>query len=133
MKKSITPEIAITAFALCLTLSVGCAVATPFISTTLTTADSQNSTPLVLQTKVPLSITRPEDGADIDGNTVEVTGQTAPSATVTIGDQATNADSDGNFTLTINLSNGPNAIDVIATDTNGQVGEVLLIVNATNG
>jgi hypothetical protein len=53
-----------------------------------------------------------------------------PGATVTVNDAVSTADDNGNFSVTISLEQGPNAIDIIATDDNGQQGEVLILVNA---
>jgi hypothetical protein len=69
----------------------------------------------------------------VDSGTVTVTGQTVPGATVSINDQAGIADASGNFSIPISLDAGPNAIDVVATDDNGNQGEVLLMVNGGTG
>ena len=83
----------------------------------------------VLQSNIPLKVTDPADAADIKTDTVTVKGQTVPGATVSVNDIVGTADAGGNFSVTISLDQGPNAIDVIATDESGKEGEVLIIVN----
>jgi len=75
----------------------------------------------------------PADGTDINDNTVTVTGQTTPGAVISINDQADIADSNGNFSIPISLSAGPNTVDVLSTDENGNQNEVLLMVNGVSG
>jgi hypothetical protein len=85
------------------------------------------------QGTLPLTVTSPIDSATLSTNTVTVQGQTTPGATVTVNGNSDVADANGNFSIDVSLDNGPNAIDVIAMDDNGNQGEVLLIVNDTSG
>jgi hypothetical protein len=87
----------------------------------------------VVQSGLPLKVTEPADGATINGATVTVKGQTVPGATVTVNEQADVADENGNFSITISLGQGVNAIDVIAIDDSGNEGEILLMVNVVTG
>jgi hypothetical protein len=95
-------------------------------SSTSTSASSGTS-----QGTLPLTVTEPVDSATLTTNTVTVQGQTVPGATVTINGNSGVADENGNFSIDVSLANGPNAIDVIAMDDNGNQGEVLLMVNVT--
>jgi hypothetical protein len=92
-----------------------------------------DSSSIVVQSGLPLKVTEPADGTTINGGTVTVKGQTAPGATVTVNDQADVADENGNFSIAISLSQGVNAIDVIATNDSGNEGEILLMVNVVTG
>ena len=99
----------------------------------LPTENAGDTSSSVVQSGLPLKVTEPADGATINGSTVTVKGQTAPGATVTVNDQADVADENGNFSVAISLSQGVNSIDVIATDNNGNEGEILLMVNVLTG
>jgi hypothetical protein len=96
---------------------------TPAIQSTSQAASS------LLKTNLPLKISEPLDAAEIRNDTVTVKGQTAPRAMVSVDDKAGVADANGNFSVTINLDPGPNAIDVIATDDSGKEGEAIIMVN----
>ena len=85
------------------------------------------------QGTLPLTVTSPIDSATVSTSTVTVQGQTTPGATVTVNGNSDVADANGNFSIDVSLDNGPNAIDVIAMDDNGNQGEVLLMVNDTSG
>ena len=79
---------------------------------------------------ISLKIISPLDGADIDGDVVTVKGQTAPGAVVNVNDETDIADGIGLFSITISLETGVNAIDVFATDEDGDQAEELILVNA---
>jgi len=83
-----------------------------------------------LQEGLPLKVIQPSDAATINADSVTIKGQTKPGATLNIDDELGVADADGNFSITISLNEGPNAIDIIATDGSGKEGEVLLLVNS---
>jgi hypothetical protein len=85
------------------------------------------------QGTLPLTVTSPIDSATLSTSTVTVQGRTTPGATVTVNGNSDVADANGNFSIDVSLDNGPNAIDVIATDDSGNQGEVLLMVNDTSG
>ncbi len=131
--------VAVAGIALIMTFMAGCSQGNPApASSTTTTPVAQSSvtpsaldaTSGVLQNTICLKITEPADAAEINSKTVTVKGQTIPGATVTVNDTVTTADDNGNFSITISLVQGPNAIDVIATDDSGRQGEVLILVNA---
>jgi uncharacterized protein YfaP (DUF2135 family) len=83
----------------------------------------------VLQSDIPLKVASPVDSADLNADTITVQGQTTPGAVVQVNDMSGIADANGNFSIPISLEQGPNAIDVIATDDTGKQGEVLILVN----
>ena len=98
-------------------------------SSTTTAPGNAASSPGTL----PLTVTQPLDSATVNTSTVTVQGQTAPGATVTVNGNSDLADENGDFSINVSLSKGLNAIDVVAMDDNGNQGEVLLMVNDTNG
>lgn len=78
---------------------------------------------------IPLEVTSPADGATLNTANIVVKGKTAAGAVVSVNDQVEIADEQGNFSITINLENGINVIDVTASDDNGNQIEVILMVN----
>lgn len=82
---------------------------------------------------IPLNVISPVDGSNVSGAAVTVTGQTTPEATVSVNDQVDTADDNGNFSIPISLNPGPNSIDVVAVDDNGNQNEVILMVNDYSG
>lgn len=100
-------------------------IAQPLATTTTPTPTLQGS----LQSGVPLTVTDPADSSTLTTDTITVTGQTTPGVTVSANDQTGVADANGNFNIPLSLQDGPNAIDVIATDDSGNQGEDLLMVN----
>lgn len=123
-------------------LAAGCAVesampspSSPVIPSTpspvseLLNSNTEDTASEILQSGVPLKVTEPADAAEINTTTIAVKGQTVPGAAVSVNDTTGIADSEGNFTITIGVVPGPNAVDVIATDDRGKQGEVLILVN----
>jgi len=99
---------------LALTLgAVGCA------EEETTPSPSPSPTPTALS----LEITQPEDGAEVSTSPINVTGKTIPGAVVSasIDDTVEIADVDqnGNFSVTVVLEEGPNLIELIASDQQG--------------
>ncbi len=93
----------------------------PLNNSPSTSTDSSNA--------IPLKVTQPIDGADVNAGLVTVKGQTAPNATVCINDEVDTSDANGNFSINLSLDPGPAAIDVLATDEDGNQSEVILLVN----
>lgn len=103
-------------------------------SNTMTTSPESNSpSGTTTQETIPLKVTSPADAADLDSSTVAVTGQTSPGAIVTANGETDIADTGGNFSITISLNQGPNIIDVTASDDSGNSNEVTLMVNVASG
>jgi acid phosphatase class B len=98
-----------------------------------TTSTATSTTLGASQGTLPLTVTSPIDSTTLSTSTVTVQGRTTPGATVTVNGNSDVADANGNFSIDVSLDNGPNAINVIAIDDNGNQGEVLLMVNDTSG
>jgi hypothetical protein len=122
----------ITAISLVGIMITGCAKspgqANPAGSSTLPLAASSVDNSVSKGVVVPLTISAPADGAALTDTSVSVTGQTAAGALVKVNDEADIADAQGHFSIPLNLDDGTNFIDVVATDENGNEGEVLLSV-----
>jgi hypothetical protein len=83
----------------------------------------------VIQSGLPLKVTQPIDGSNLNTGTITIVGETAPGATVYVNDQINTADNIGKFNVPVNLDDGPNFLDISAVDTSGKRGEILLMVN----
>ncbi len=70
-----------------------------------------------------LKITQPQDGAQVSTSTILVSGKTIPDAVVSVSVddklEMADVDRDGDFSVTVTLEEGPNFIEVIASDQQG--------------
>jgi hypothetical protein len=98
-------------------LLVGCAAAP---STSGTTQTSGSLTVRLLQ---------PEDGAIVHSNTVTVKGEAPKETVVTVNDDILVVGSDGKFESNVALDEGPNVIEIVASDVEGN--EVTFEVTVT--
>ena len=81
---------------------------------------------------VILNVTAPANESTVSTPSVTVTGKTAAGAYVFVEDEFTIADSSGNFSATVTLTEGVNSLDIFATDasTGDTVSMTLLITYA---
>jgi len=85
------------------------------------TTPSPSPTPTALS----LEITQPEDGDQVNTSSVLVSGKTNAGAVVSISVdgndkiEIANVDQNGNFSATVTLEEGPNFIEVLASDQQG--------------
>ncbi|MBI2885675.1 MAG: hypothetical protein HYY02_00550 [Chloroflexi bacterium] len=75
-----------------------------------------------------LEVAAPADESTVNSATAQVTGKTARGATVTVNETIASVDSAGGFAVTVTLLEGPNVIDIIASDDAGNVLMVTLVV-----
>ena len=80
-----------------------------------------------------LEVTQPADNSIINVGTVEVMGRTSPGAVVSVNDEIAVADTQGTFVVTIALEEGPNIIEVIASDDEGNEAMASLTVTLVKG
>jgi hypothetical protein len=66
-----------------------------------------------------LEVFEPQDETVVDSNPICVCGSTSPGAEVSINGELINIDQEGSFAVMVELEEGPNAIEVIATDYDG--------------
>jgi uncharacterized protein YfaP (DUF2135 family) len=66
-----------------------------------------------------LEVVTPKDEIVVQESSVQVRGRSAPDAVVSVNGQPVEVDASGNFSATVTLENGPNSIDVIASDFRG--------------
>jgi Glucodextranase, domain B len=75
-----------------------------------------------------LQVLYPQDETVVNTPQVEVIGSTAAGAVVTINDEILIMNTDGQFKSTVPLEEGPNLIEVIASDEDGNETSLLLTV-----
>ena len=86
--------------------------------------DNGNST-----TALPLDITEPEDESIVNSSEVVVKGETTADAVVTVNEVVADVDADGKFSATVSLEEGPNLIEVYASDFEGrEASEILSVI-----
>lgn len=77
---------------------------------------------------VALEILSPQDGTVVNASQIEVSGRASPGAVVTVNDNILIVGADGQFTTVISLDEGPNLIEVIASNDSGSELSVELTV-----
>ncbi len=75
-----------------------------------------------------LTVTQPADNSIIDADKVEVMGCTSPRAVVSVNGELAEVDEEGNFTMMVVLEEGPNIIEVIASDLEGNQESCVLVI-----
>jgi len=88
---------------------------------------NQESHPLVLvyvpaemtETGLFLTVTQPVDNSTTNSGKVEVKGRTSPGAVVSVNGELAEVNDRGDFTMMVVLEEGPNIIEVIASDLEG--------------
>jgi ABC-type transport system substrate-binding protein len=77
---------------------------------------------------IPLTITEPRDETTVYVANLVVKGQTEADAVVSVNDAVVDVDAEGKFSTTVTLEEGPNPIEVLASDFEGNEGSVTLTV-----
>jgi hypothetical protein len=67
-----------------------------------------------------IQLETPRDGETTTASPLLVTGVTAPNAIVSVNDEVGFSGADGRFSITIPLEPGPNVLEIIASQTDGQ-------------
>lgn len=105
------------------TITGGCVQSVPELQTPETpqTAPEIPATPaespqLPQPQELPLELVEPQDEAVVHNSPIRVVGITSPDAQVSINGQATSVDDHGNFAAMVELEEGPNAIEITASD-----------------
>jgi len=86
--------------------------------------------PLPIETAgaLALQVFSPQDEAVVNTAEVQVTGVTSPGAVLSINDVILIAGADGSFTAAVPLEEGPNLIEIVASDAAGDETSLLLSV-----
>jgi hypothetical protein len=77
---------------------------------------------------VALSVTEPQDETTVFTSDIAVKGRTDADAVVSVNEAVVDVDADGGFSTTVTLEEGPNLIEVQASDFEGNEGSVTLMV-----
>ena len=105
---------------------------TPTAQQTATITPTHTYTPAPTQAALVLEITQPGDGAQVSTRDILVSGKTVTGAVVSalIDDTVAIADidQDGNFSVTVSLEEGPNLIEVVASDQLGNEKSASIVV-----
>lgn len=89
--------------------------------------------------KPKVTVSAPEDGATVNGETVTITGKTQGRSTVVARNEANGtaatatAGGDGTFSVEVPISSGTNGIALTATDPAGNVGTAVISVRRGSG
>ena len=75
-----------------------------------------------------LEVTEPYDETIVDTSPIRVSGSTSPEAAVSVNGELIEVDEQGNFAAMVELAEGPNAIEVIASDYEGNEKSCILAV-----
>jgi hypothetical protein len=77
---------------------------------------------------IPLTVTQPLDETTVHTANLVVKGQTESDAVVSVDGVTVEVDAEGKFSTTVPLEEGPNPIEVFASDFEGNQGSVFLTV-----
>lgn len=79
-------------------------------------------------TDLYLKVTEPQDESIVNTSVVMVRGETTADAVVTVNGTIAEVDADGRFSATVSLEEGPNVIEVFASDFEGREASEFLSV-----
>lgn len=75
-----------------------------------------------------MEVSTPADDGLTDDADLEVVGRASPDATVSVNGLLTSRGPEGEFTLDLQLDEGPNLLEIIATDLTGRHQEIVRTV-----
>ena len=79
--------------------------------------------------ELPLTVTSPQGESIVNTFETEVAGLTDPDAVVSVNGMLVDVDADGEFSTMVSLEEGPNSIEVIASDYEGhEASQILTII-----
>ena len=115
---------------LALALIAGCAAPAP--PPTPAPIPEETPTPPPMVTPTPagffLKVTEPKDESIVTTSVIPVSGTTSPDAVVSVNGEVVEIDEQGNFTTVVTLEEGPNTIEVIASDFEGNKESTVLAI-----
>lgn len=96
-------------------------VATKTAAAAAPTAEVTRATPVAKPGAAPLTlkVTSPLDETVVNAAVITVTGQTTPGAVVSIDGDLVNVDANGKFQAQVTLEEGPNVLEITASDDKG--------------
>lgn len=130
----------VTVLLLVLTAACACApgeiapTPTPTPEPTPTPTPEPAPTPVPTPTPAPtlvgffLKVTEPKDESIVTSSVIPVSGTTSPDAVVSVNGEVVEVDERGNFSTMLTLEEGPNTIEVVATDFEGNKESTILAI-----
>lgn len=106
-------------------------VSAPTVAPAPTVALAPTATPTpVLETPAPffLRVTAPQSESVVTTAVIQVTGETAVDAVASVNSQIAEVDATGRFQVSLTLAEGPNIIEVVASDFSGNQAQELRTV-----
>ncbi len=95
----------------------------------ITPAPTPEPTPAPTPVGFFLKVTEPKDESIVTSSVIPVSGTTSPDAVVSVNSEMVEVDERGNFSTMVTLEEGPNIIEVIASDFEGnKEGSVLAVI-----
>ena len=109
--------------------AVATATAVPTATPEPTATLEPSPTPVATDAELFLQLVEPESSEVItEEPSIEVVGRTRIDAVVTVNDTVVDPDSEGQFSSTVELEEGPNIIEVVSSIANGQQLDLVLVV-----
>jgi len=121
------------------TTAISLSIATTPVTPTVNTSSSSSDPPETGIQATPVNglsliVTQPQDNYVTNANIIEVMGRSNPDAVISVNDDVTTADDQGNFAINVPLTEGPNTIDIVTSDDAGnQTGVTLVVTYQTGG
>jgi hypothetical protein len=97
--------------------------------------ETPSAAPTLVLSSGPLvvTLTSPADEAVVSTPQVDVAGQAPAETVISIGDSITVVDASGQFSIPVPLEEGPNALEIVASDPDGNQASVTLVVTYDPG
>ena len=90
--------------------------------------------PLVLSSgPLVVTLTSPADETVVSAPQVDVAGQAPAETVISIGDSITVVDASGQFSIPVPLEEGPNSLEIVASDADGNQVSATLVVTYDPG
>ena len=110
---------------------LACALTSPAQIQGGSAGDSDSSSEGITQTSGSLTVKllEPQDGVTVSTDSITVKGEAPPETVVTVNDDILVVEADGKFESDVALEEGPNVIEIVASDLEGN--EVAFIITVT--
>jgi len=89
--------------------------------------------PATAGTELKLMVTEPPDNSIVSTSEIEIKGTTGPGAVISANNEFDTADNQGNFAIRVALDEGPNIIEIVASDASGNEASLTLTVSYVKG
>ena len=98
------------------------------------TAAPSEAAPIILNSgPLRVTITAPPDEAVVNSPQVDIVGQAPAETVISIGDTITVVEASGQFSIPVPLQEGPNELEIVASDPTGNQAATMLVVTYEPG